>query len=210
MGWSRKLFRFDRRFLKDTPGPVAGIDEAGRGPLAGPVVAAAVIFRRSLFLPDLNDSKKVSPEKRESLFREILRNASVGIGKIPESMIDEINIYQATRLAMREAVLALPRTPALLLVDGRIPLDLPLPQIGIVGGDGRSASIAAASIVAKVWRDHWMRELDRIYPEYGFARHKGYPTPEHLSILERKGATPVHRKTFGPVMAVGERDVNSL
>lgn len=179
--------------------PLAGVDEAGRGPLAGPVVAAAVIFRRKVSLPGLDDSKKLSPRRRENLFGKIIRQALVGIGRVSESVIDEVNILQATRLAMREAVLALPQTPGLLLIDGRIRLDLPVPQKGIVRGDAQSAVIAAASIVAKVYRDHWMRELDPIYPHYGFARHKGYPTRSHLQALRLKGVTQIHRKTFRPV-----------
>jgi ribonuclease HII len=163
------------------------------------VVAAAVMFRRPILLPDLNDSKKLSFSIRESLFREIAAHAHVGIGRVSESVIDEINILQATRLAMREAVLALPRTPGVILIDGTIQLDLPLPQKAIVGGDGRSAAIAAASVVAKVFRDYWMRGLDRLYPGYAFEAHKGYPTPEHLRILGTRGASPVHRRTFRPV-----------
>ena len=199
MGRDGKLFRFDERLQDGERNLVAGIDEAGRGPLAGPVVAAAVIFRRRIPLEGLNDSKKVSPRLRETLFRQIVSQALVGIGQVSESLIDEMNIFQATRLAMRKAVLALPRTPTLLLIDGRIQLDLPLPQMGIVRGDGQSAAIAAASIVAKVYRDYRMKELDRLFPGYGFARHKGYPTPGHLRALENQGVSSVHRKTFRPV-----------
>ncbi len=201
MSGARALYRFDERWVAssaDTP-VIAGVDEAGRGPLAGPVVAAAVVFRRPVFLKKLNDSKKLSPKTRESLFKEIAAHAHVGIGRVSESVIDEINILQATRLAMREAVLALPRTPGLLLIDGKIKLDLPLRQAAIIRGDGRSAVIAAASIMAKVFRDHWMKGLDFLYPDYRFKLHKGYPTPEHLRILEEKGASPVHRRTFRPV-----------
>lgn len=202
MNKHRTLFRFDQRFKKLSEGPVAGIDEAGRGPLAGPVVAAAVILRLPISLPGLNDSKKVSEKTRETLFRKILAGACVGIGRVSEEIIDKINIYQATRLAMRQAVLALPKTPGYLLIDGKISLDLPLPQEGIVRGDGQSAAIAAASIVAKVHRDHWMRRLDRLYPGYQFSRHKGYPTSRHLELLKRRGPSPVHRKSFSPVAAL--------
>ena len=196
------LFRFDERFLGDKPQTIAGLDEAGRGPLAGPVVAAAVIFRRKVSLPGLNDSKKVSPKIRVRLFGQIIEHALVGIGRVSESVIDEINILQATRLAMCEAVLALPKTPNLLLIDGQIRLDLPIPQKGIVRGDSQSAVIAAASIVAKVYRDHWMQQVDSLYPHYGFAVHKGYPTHAHLRALRLKGATVVHRKTFAPVAEI--------
>ena len=202
MNRHRTLFRFDQRFEKLNKGPLAGIDEAGRGPLAGPVVAAAVILRHPISLPGLNDSKKVSEKNREILFRKILSGALVGIGRVSEEIIDKINIYQATRLAMRQAVLALPKTPGTLLIDGKISLDLPLPQEGIVRGDGQSAAIAAASIVAKVHRDYWMRRLDQLYPGSQFSRHKGYPTASHLELLKRRGPSPVHRKSFAPVAAL--------
>lgn len=188
-------------------GAVAGIDEAGRGPLAGPVVAAAVIFRRPVPLAGLNDSKKVSPSRRDILFKQILSHSLVGVSAVSERVIDRMNILQATRLAMREAVLALPKTPLLLLIDGKIHLDLPLRQIGIVRGDSQSASIAAASIVAKVWRDCRMKELDSIYPGYGFALHKGYPTRGHLNVLQSKGVTVIHRKSFSPVRILEEAGV---
>ncbi len=194
-----RLLRFDECLSGEEPDLLAGIDEAGRGPLAGPVVAAAVILRRPVSLNGLDDSKKVSPRLREILFRQIVSQAWVGIGQVSESVIDVLNILQATRLAMREAVLALPRTPALLLIDGPIQLDLPVPQRGIVRGDGQSAAIAAASIVAKVYRDYRMRELDQLFPGYGFARHKGYPTPGHLRVLGIRGATSIHRRSFQPV-----------
>lgn len=199
MAKDEELFRFDQKLSGDFPGPTAGIDEAGRGPLAGPVVAAAVIFRKRISLAGLNDSKKLSPQMRESLFWKILAHAWVGVSRVSESVIDERNILQATRTAMREAVLALPRTPQSLLIDGQIHLDLPLQQLGIIRGDGQSAAIAAASIVAKVYRDSFMNELDRLYPDYGFAFHKGYPTPSHLEALKSKGVSCVHRKTFRPV-----------
>ena len=172
--------------------------------MAGPVVAAAVIFRRKVSLPGLDDSKKLSPRTRETLFKKIIFQAFVGIGQVSETVIDQINILQATRLAMRQAVQALPRTPDLVLIDGPIRLDLPVPQKSVIRGDAQSASIAAASIVAKVYRDHYMRQLDAVYPGYGFAFHKGYPTLRHLAALEQRGVTPVHRKTFGPVARAGE------
>lgn len=194
-----ELFRFDEGFAEGRTGEVAGVDEAGRGPLAGPVVAAAVLFRSKTLLPDLDDSKKLTPRVREILFRQIAAQALIGIGRATESVIDEINILEATRLAMREAVMALPRTPTLVLIDGTIRLDLPLRQISIIRGDSQSAAIAAASVVAKVYRDHWMKELDRRYPLYGFSIHKGYPTRYHLRMLQENGVSPVHRKTFRPV-----------
>ena len=193
------LFQFDERFREDGREIVAGIDEAGRGPLAGPVVAAAVIFRKKIFLPSLNDSKQVLPEERKALFWKIISHAIVGVGTVAEGIIDEINILQATRAAMKQAVLSLSRTPTLLLIDGPIRLDLPLRQVPLIDGDCKSAAIAAASIVAKVYRDSFMENLDGTYPEYGFARHKGYPTPEHLEVLRLKGPTKIHRKSFAPV-----------
>ncbi len=206
MARETKLFRFDELVAGPFESGFAGIDEAGRGPLAGPVVAAAVIFRRRVSLTGLNDSKKVSPALRETLFKQILSHALVGIAAVSERVIDEINILQATRLAMREAVLSLPCTPSLLLIDGPIRLDLPLKQMSIIGGDGRSARIAAASIVAKVWRDHQMRHWDSVYPGYGFAAHKGYATPGHLKVLEKKGSSDIHRKSFSPVRVLENWD----
>lgn len=181
---------------------MAGVDEAGRGPLAGPVVAAAVILIRKGPLTYLDDSKKVPPKRREFLFREIAKCALVGMGVVGEKEIDLLNILQATRLAMKKAVLALTRTPDHLLIDGPIQLDLPLPQKGIPQGDQKSAAIAAASIMAKVYRDAWMCHLDRLYPRYHFRQHKGYPTPGHLTTLRRFGASPVHRASFAPVEAL--------
>jgi len=194
-----RLFVYDEENTRSLDGWMAGVDEAGRGPLAGPVVAAAVILIRKNDLPGLNDSKKVIPKIRERLFREIARQAVVGIGVVDEKQIDALNIYQATRLAMKRAVLALNRTPDLLLIDGNMKLDLPLAQRAIVKGDQKSASIAAASIIAKVFRDAWMLHLDKLYPEYRFKEHKGYPTPAHLTCLQREGPSPVHRQSFSPV-----------
>ena len=194
-----ELFEFDAHLFGGDGQTLAGVDEAGRGPLAGPVVAAAVIFRKPVSLPGLNDSKKVSPKLREKLFYQIISHALVGIGRVSEEVIDRVNIFQATRLAMREAVLALPRTPEVLLIDGNLKLDLPLNQVRIIRGDAQSACIAAASIVAKVYRDRWMRELDEKYPGYGFAAHKGYATERHIRMLQLKGATVIHRKSFRPV-----------
>ncbi len=177
----------------------AGVDEAGRGPLAGPVVAAAVIFLRPSPLAFLNDSKQVPPPKREILFREICGCSLVGLGVVDEKQIDAINIYQATRLAMKRAVLALSRTPDFILVDGNMTLDLPLAQRAVVRGDEKSAAIAAASIIAKVFRDHWMFHLDRLYPAYQFKDHKGYATPLHLQKIRECGPSPVHRRSFSPI-----------
>jgi len=197
-----RLFAFDRKMVGDSGGVIAGIDEAGRGPLAGPVVAAAVVLFKKTALEGLDDSKKVPPNRRFSLFREICRSGLVGVGVVDEEKIDAVNILQATRIAMKQAVLTLARTPDLLLIDGNIHLDLPLPQKPIVRGDGKSASIASASIVAKVYRDAWMTHLDHLYPQYLFRNHKGYPTPQHLKKLREVGPSPVHRKSFSPVQTL--------
>ncbi len=181
---------------------VAGVDEAGVGPLAGPVVAAAVVLPRSFREPGIDDSKRLSPTRRERLAARIRSEAcGVGIGVVEVEVIDRINIYRASLLAMRRAVQALPFRPEWVLVDGRAIPDLDIPQQRIVRGDQRSYSIAAASIVAKVTRDAWMRALHEQYPQYGFARHMGYATPEHLRALELHGPCPAHRRSFAPVSA---------
>lgn len=176
---------------------VAGIDEAGRGPLAGPVVAAAVILPKDIFLPFLNDSKKVTEKRRDVLFDEIKQNAiAYGIGIASNTLIDEINILQATYEAMREAVNALEKTPDILLVDAVHIPDINIKQVGIVKGDAKSVNIAAASILAKVTRDRLMAEYDKIYPEYGFASNKGYGTVTHIAALKEIGPCAIHRKSF--------------
>ena len=176
---------------------VAGIDEAGRGPLAGPVVAAAVILPKDIFLPFLNDSKKVTEKRRDVLFDEIKQNAiAYGIGIAANTLIDEINILQATYEAMREAINALEKTPDVLLVDAVHIPDINIKQVGIVKGDAKSVNIAAASILAKVTRDRIMAEYDKIYPEYGFASNKGYGTATHIAALKEVGPCAIHRKSF--------------
>ena len=178
---------------------VAGVDEVGRGPLAGPVVTAAVIIDHNFDLLEVNDSKKLSPEKRLQLYLKILSEAvSVGIGVKSAAVIDQINIYEADRQAMAQAVKALDVKPNALLVDAmNVPVDLP--QIELIKGDAKSNSIAAASIVAKVFRDKLMDDYDKIYPQYGFPRNAGYGTKEHIDALKKYGPTPIHRKTFAPV-----------
>ena len=176
---------------------VAGIDEAGRGPLAGPVVAAAVILPKDIFLPFLNDSKKVTEKRRDVLFDEIKQNAiAYGIGIASNTLIDEINILQATYEAMREAINSLEKTPDVLLVDAVHIPDINIKQVGIVKGDSKSVNIAAASILAKVTRDRIMVEYDKIYPEYGFASNKGYGTATHIAALKEVGPCAIHRKSF--------------
>ena len=176
---------------------VAGIDEAGRGPLAGPVVAAAVILPKDIFLPFLNDSKKVTEKRRDVLFDEIKQNAiAYGIGIAANTLIDEINILQATYEAMREAINELEKTPDVLLVDAVHIPDINIKQVGIVKGDAKSVNIAAASILAKVTRDRLMAEYDKIYPEYGLASNKGYGTATHIAALKEIGPCAIHRKSF--------------
>lgn len=176
---------------------ICGIDEAGRGPLAGPVVAGAVILPVHCEILFLNDSKKVSEKRREALYEEVAEKAvSYGVGIVNPGRIDEINILQATYEAMRQALSELEIKPDILLNDAvRIP-DVDVEQIPIVKGDARSVSIAAASIMAKVTRDHMMIEYDKLYPQYGFAKHKGYGTPAHIAALKKYGPCPIHRKTF--------------
>jgi ribonuclease HII len=182
---------------------IAGIDEVGRGALAGPVVASAVILPHPANLPWfglVRDSKELTSRKRESLFDLINKEAvAVGIGIVPCQVIDSINILKATRLAMMQAVEKLPRQPSFLLIDRVTLSQCPIPQRGITGGDKLCLSIASASIIAKVTRDHMMEEFDQIYPGYGFARHKGYGTGIHMSCLRKLGPSPIHRLYFAPV-----------
>ncbi len=178
---------------------LAGVDEVGRGPLAGPVVAAACIIPAAVHLEGIRDSKALSPAARRKLFWKIISHTIVGIGVVSEQEIDRINILQASLLAMREAVLALSVTPDLLLIDGHLKIDLPMHQIPIIRGDAKVVSIGAASIVAKVTRDEMMTLYDIQYPHYGFRFHKGYPTAAHIAALEERGPSPIHRMSFGPV-----------
>lgn len=176
---------------------IAGIDEAGRGPLAGPVVAAAVILEAADRIPEVNDSKLLDAKQRGDLYGKIHENAmGVGVGIISSSVIDRVNIYQATRLAMKKAVMELNPAPDYLLIDGNLCLDLSIPQRAIVKGDRLSFSIAAAGIIAKVTRDRLMMELHEQYPQYGFDKHKGYPTRAHRDSLLAYGPCPVHRVCF--------------
>lgn len=195
-----KLFNFEREVKGAGFASVAGLDEVGRGTLAGPVVAAAVILPLDIFIDGLNDSKRLSPAKRDRLFDEISSRAcSFGIGVVQNSKIDEVNIYWATCEAMVKALASMPEKPDFLLIDG-----LRLPGIGpnqlpIIKGDSLSASIAAASIIAKVTRDRTMVQYDKIYPGYGFAAHKGYATAAHIDALNKHGPCPIHRRSFRPV-----------
>ena len=184
---------------------VAGLDDAGRGPLAGPVVAAAVILTPDRRVKKLCDSKLLSPERREALFGEItLRAVAIGVGIVDHETIDRVNILEATRMAMLEALRALAVVPDLVITDFVKLPGLACPQRNLVDGDQRCATVAAASIIAKVTRDRLMVEADKRFPDYGFARHKGYATADHLAALDRLGPCPLHRRTFAGVWRQGE------
>jgi ribonuclease HII len=194
-GWTLESAARKRGALR-----IAGLDEVGRGPLFGPVVAAAVILQKSCHLPGLNDSKKLTEKKRNELEPEIRSNAVAwAIAVVDAETIDRINIRQASLLAMRLAVEQLALSPDFLLIDGRDTIDWDCPQQAVIQGDGASFSIAAASVLAKVHRDRLLVELDREFPGYGLAQHKGYGSAEHVAALARLGPTPLHRKSFQPV-----------
>ena len=179
----------------------AGVDEAGRGPLAGPVVAAAVILPKECEINGLNDSKKLSSQKREFLFDQIIRlSVSIGVGIVEPGEIDRLNILRAALLAMENAVMKLNPKPDFLLIDGNIETSLLIPQETVIGGDSTCNSIAAASIIAKVTRDLIMYDYHNIHPEYNFKKHKGYPTKEHFEALKKFGPCPIHRRTFKGVI----------
>ena len=183
---------------------IAGVDEVGRGPLAGPVVAAAVILPKACKIPGLNDSKKIPKSKHKEIYEAVLQNAiAIGIGVKDNQVIDQVNIYEATKLAMMEAIGQLDPQPQHLLIDA-MKLDLPISQTSIIKGDANSLSIAAASIVAKVTRDQMMEEFDREYPGYDFAQNAGYGTAKHLAGLDKLGVTPIHRRSFEPVKSMCE------
>ena len=183
---------------------IAGVDEVGRGPLAGPVVAAAVILPKACKIPGLNDSKKIPKSKHKEIYEAVLQNAvAIGIGIKDNQVIDQVNIYEATKLAMMEAIGQLEPQPQHLLIDA-MKLDLPIPQTSIIKGDANSLSIAAASIVAKVTRDQMMEEFDCEYPGYDFTQNVGYGTANHLAGLHKLGVTPIHRRSFEPVKSMCE------
>lgn len=189
------MMEFERKYSEYDY--ICGIDEVGRGPLAGPVVAAAVILPKDSYYQYLNDSKKVTEKRRNKLYDEITAEAvSYGIGLVSPDIIDDINILQATYVAMKKAIDALSIRPQMILVDAVYIPDIGIPQVGIVKGDAKSISIAAASIVAKVYRDRLMTEYDALYPEYKFAKNKGYGTKEHMQALHEIGMSPIHRKSF--------------
>ncbi|MEM7425371.1 MAG: ribonuclease HII [Pseudomonadota bacterium] len=190
---------FEKAARESGHASIAGIDEAGRGPWAGPVVAASVVLTEGAIPAGLNDSKKLREDKRERLFDELIGCSQVGIGIAEVERIDRDNILAATMWAMAESVKALPHTPDYALIDGNRLPDLHCDAEAVVKGDGRSLSIAAASIIAKVTRDRILRDLDGQYPGYGFARHKGYGTRQHQQALAKLGLCPAHRKSFAPI-----------
>ncbi len=208
MNRSSELYLFDELFRQKGFSALCGIDEAGRGPLAGPVCAAAVILDPTEPLEGLDDSKKISPRRREILFSQITAKAlAFGVGWADEKEIDQLNILQATFLAMHRAVDQMGLAPDLLLVDGnRDPGFSGIETVCVVGGDRQSASVAAASILAKVSRDRYMEKMEEAYPGYGFAKHKGYGTKEHRQAIAEKGPCPIHRESFlGKILSGGKK-----
>ena len=199
-----KMLAYEKELYTQGIHLIAGVDEVGRGPLAGPVVAAAVILPKACKIPGLNDSKKIPKSKHKEIYEAVLQNAiAIGIGIKDNHVIDQVNIYEATKLAMLEAIGQLEPQPQHLLIDA-MKLDLPIPQTSIIKGDANSLSIAAASIVAKVTRDQMMEEFDRKYPGYDFAQNAGYGTAKHLAGLDKLGVTPIHRRSFEPVKSMCE------
>ena len=194
------LYRYERVLWNNGIELVAGVDEVGRGPLIGPVVTACVILPKDFVLEGLTDSKQLSEKKRDCYYKYIQEHAlAIGIGMKDEKVIDEINIYEATKQAMYEAIAKCPIKPEHVLIDAMKLEELTIPSTSIIKGDAKSISIAAASVIAKVTRDAMMYELDKKYPMYGFGKHKGYPTKMHIEAIQKYGILKEHRKTFGPV-----------
>lgn len=193
------LLKYEHELYDKNMDLIAGVDEVGRGPLIGPVVASAVILPKNYKLEGLTDSKKLSEKKRNEFYKIIKKDAlSIGIGIINEEKIDEVNIYEATKLAMKEAINNLKIKPQHILIDA-MPVDIDIPTTSIIKGDAKSESIAAASVIAKVTRDSMMYELDKKYPQYGFGNHKGYPTKKHIEAIHEYGLIPGYRKTYAPI-----------
>ena len=199
-----KMLAYEKELYTQGIHLIAGVDEVGRGPLAGPVVAAAVILPKACKIPGLNDSKKIPKSKHKEIYEAVLQEAiAISIGVKDNHVIDQVNIYEATKLAMMEAIGQLEPQPQHLLIDA-MKLDLPISQTSIIKGDANSLSIAAASIVAKVTRDQMMEEFDKEYPGYDFAQNAGYGTAKHLAGLDKLGVTPIHRRSFEPVKSMCE------
>lgn len=193
------MLRHELRAEKQGYRYVAGLDEAGRGPLAGPVVACSLILKKTDFKTRIDDSKKLTPKSRLKAYKEILSKAYFAVGVISEKVIDDVNIFNATRLAMEEAVRALSVKPDFLLIDGRVKVGTPCKKANIMRGDQISLSIACASIIAKVTRDSIMEKYHKKYPQYNFSRHKGYGTKEHMRLIKKHGPSPIHRRSFHPI-----------
>ena len=201
-----KMLAYEKELYAQGIQLIAGVDEVGRGPLAGPVVAAAVILPENCKIPGLNDSKKIPKSKHQAIYQAVLDQAlSVGIGVKDNQVIDQVNIYEATKLAMLEAIQELDQQPQHLLIDA-MKLGLPISQTSIIKGDANSLSIAAASIVAKVTRDQMMAAYDQEYPGYDFGQNAGYGTSKHLEGLEKYGVTPIHRRSFEPIKSMTNFD----
>ena len=202
------LYTYEKELIDKGIKLIGGIDEVGRGPLVGPVVAACVILPLNYKLEGLTDSKKLSEKKREKFFDILEKDAiSIGVGIIDEKKIDEVNIYEATKLAMTEAFNKMKVKPEHVLIDA-MPLDLSVPTTSIIKGDAKSLTIAAASVIAKVTRDHMMDELHEKYPYYNFKKNKGYPTKEHVEAIQKYGIIKEHRKTYGPVKDYIEKNIS--
>ena len=205
---SRDNYYFERKLREQAITLVAGVDEVGRGPLVGPVVAACVILPEDFSLDGLTDSKKLSEKKREFYYDEIMRQAvAVGVGVVSEKKIDEVNIYEATKLAMKEAISKCNIQPEHILIDA-MPLSLDIPTTSIIKGDFKSITISAASVIAKVTRDRMLDELDKKYPMYDFKDNKGYPTKKHLEAIDKYGIIPEHRRSYGPVRDYLEKQLS--
>lgn len=201
------LWQYEKELFEQNINIIGGVDEVGRGPLIGPVVAACCVLPHDFVLEGLTDSKKLSEKKREKFYEYIINNCiAYGVGIISPEVIDEVNIYEATKLAMKEAIYKVQEQVNLeyVLIDA-MPLELDIPTNSIIKGDAKSISIAAASVIAKVVRDRMMIELDKIYPMYGFAKHKGYPTKAHVEAINKYGLIDGYRKTYGPVKDVLEK-----
>lgn len=203
------LWQYEKELFEQNVNIIGGVDEVGRGPLIGPVVAACCVLPHDFVLEGLNDSKKLSEKKREKFYNYIIENCvAYGVGIISPEKIDEVNIYEATKLAMKEAIKQVQDKVNLehVLIDA-MPLELDIPTTSIIKGDAKSISIAAASVIAKVVRDRMMIELDKEYPMYGFAKHKGYPTKAHVEAINKYGLIDGYRKTYGPVKEVLEKNI---
>lgn len=203
------LWQYEKELFEQNINIIGGVDEVGRGPLIGPVVAACCVLPHDFVLEGLNDSKKLSEKKREKFYDYIIENCvAYGVGIISPEKIDEVNIYEATKLAMKEAIKQVQDKINLehVLIDA-MPLELDIPTTSIIKGDAKSISIAAASVIAKVVRDRMMIELDKEYPMYGFAKHKGYPTKAHVEAINKYGLIDGYRKTYGPVKEVLEKNI---